>query len=118
MAYNEIPVNVREDREGDILVLEPQGRIDSSTAPLLGERLTAVLAGPGTRLVLDFRSLEYISSAGFRVLLLAAKHAEKAESRLALCGITGKVRQLFDLAGFLDLLPIYASREECVTSLR
>jgi anti-sigma B factor antagonist len=111
-------VKVREDRDGDIVVLEPQGRIDSTMAPLLGERLTAVLTGGGTRLVLDFQHLEYISSAGFRVLLLAAKHAETAGSRLVLCGIKGKVRQLFDLAGFLDLLPLYASREESLASLR
>ena len=89
-------MKVREDREGDIVVLEPQGRIDSTTAPLLGERLTAVLT----------------------VLLLAAKHAEAAGRRLVLCGIKGKVRQLFDLSGFLDLLPLYASREESLASFR
>ena len=111
-------MKVHEEREGDIVVLEPQGRCDSTTAPVLGERLTAVLTARGTRLVLDFRYMEYISSAGFRVLLLAAKHAEAAESRLVLCGITGKVRQLFDLAGFLDLLPLYASREESLASFR
>jgi anti-anti-sigma factor len=106
-------VDVREDREGDIVVLEPHGRCDSMTASTLGERLTTALAAPGTRLVLDF-----ISSAGFRVLLLAAKRAETGDSRLVLCGVTGKVRQLFDLAGFLDLLPLYASREESLASLR
>jgi anti-anti-sigma factor len=111
-------VKVREEREGDIVVLEPEGRIDSTTAPVLGERLTAVLGARGTRVVLDFKSLDYISSAGFRVLLLAAKHAEAAGSRLVLCGIAGKVRQLFDLAGFLDLLPLYASREDGVAGLR
>ncbi len=111
-------MKVREERDGDIVVLEPEGRIDSTTAPVLGERLTMVLADRGTRLVLDFKSLEYISSAGFRVLLLAAKHAETAGSRLVLCGITGKVRQLFELAGFLDILPLYASREESLASLR
>jgi anti-sigma B factor antagonist len=111
-------VKVREEREGDIVVLEPEGRVDSTTAPVLGERLAAVLNARGTRLVLDFKSLEYISSAGFRVLLLAAKHAEAAGCRFVLCGITGKVRQLFDLAGFLDLLPLYASREESLASFR
>jgi anti-anti-sigma factor len=111
-------VDVREDREGDIVVLEPHGRCDSMTASTLGERLTTALAAPGARLVLDFKQLEYISSAGFRVLLLAAKRAETGDSRLVLCGVTGKVRQLFDLAGFLDLLPLYASREESLASLR
>ena len=111
-------MKVREEREGDVVVLEPEGRVDSTTAPVLGERLTAVLGARGTRVVLDFRSLEYISSAGFRVLLLAAKHAEASGSRLVLCGVVGKVRQLFDIAGFLDLLPLYGTRTEAVANSR
>jgi anti-anti-sigma factor len=111
-------VKVREERDGDVLVLEPEGRVDSTTAPVLGERLTAAVGAPGARVVLDFRSVEYISSAGFRVLLLAAKRAETGASRLVLCGISGKVRQLFDIAGFLDLLPLYGARDESVASLR
>jgi anti-anti-sigma factor len=111
-------VKVREERDGEVVVLEPEGRVDSTTAPVLGERLTAAVGVAGARVVVDFRSLEYISSAGFRVLLLAAKHAETRGSRLVLCGIAGKVRQLFDIAGFLDLLPLYGSRAESVASVR
>ena len=111
-------MKVREEREGDVVVLEPEGRVDSTTAPVLGERLTTVLSGRDTRLVLDLKSLEYISSAGFRMLLLAARRAEATGGRLVLCGVMGKVRQLFELAGFLDLLPLYTSREESLASFR
>ena len=111
-------MKVREERQGEIVVLEPEGRIDSTTAPVLRERLGATLTASGTGLVLDFRSLEYISSAGFRMLLLAAKQAESAGCRFVLCGVSGKVRQLFELAGFLDLLPLYASRDEGLASFR
>jgi anti-sigma B factor antagonist len=118
LCEKEKPVNVREEREGEIIVLEPLGRIDSTTAPMIGDRLSALLGARGTSLVLDFKSLEYISSAGFRVILLAAKQADAAGSRFVLCNITGKVRQIFELAGFLDLLPIHASREESLASLK
>ena len=111
-------MDLREDSLGDITVLEVKGRIDSTTAPAFGEKLTGTLATPRRRLVLDLRQLEYISSAGFRVLLLAAKRAEEAGSRFVLCGISGKVRQLFDLGGFLDLFSISASREEGITALQ
>ena len=72
-------MDLREDIAGEVTVLEVKGRIDSTTAPVLGEKLTVALAAPQRRLVLDLRQLEYISSAGFRVLLLAAKRAEEAE---------------------------------------
>lgn len=111
-------MDLREDVVGDITILEVKGRIDSTTAPALGEKLTGTLAAPRRRLVLDLRQLEYISSAGFRILLLAAKRAEEAGSRFVLCGVSGKVRQLFDLGGFLDLFPISASREEGMTAIQ
>ena len=111
-------MDLREDIAGEVTVLEVKGRIDSTTAPVLGEKLTVTLATPQRRLVLDLRQLEYISSAGFRVLLLAAKRAEEAGSRFVLCSVSGKVRQLFDLGGFLDLFPISASREEGIAAVQ
>ena len=111
-------MDLREDTAGDVLILEVKGRVDSATAPALGERLTALLTGAGRRLVLDLAQLEYISSAGFRVLLLAGKRADAGESRLVLCGVSGKVRQLFDIGGFLDLFSITTSREEGIASVR
>lgn len=111
-------MNVREEKLGDVIVLEAEGRIDSTTAPALGERLTATLGSGPKGLVLDLRLLEYISSAGFRILLMAAKRAEELGSRFVLCGISGKVRQLFDLGGFLDLFTTYTSKEEGVASIQ
>ena len=111
-------MELREASTGDVLVLEVEGRVDSNTAPTFGERLTRMLGTAGTRLVVDLRHLEYISSAGFRVLLLAAKRAEEGGSRLVLCGLSGKVQQLFDLGGFLDLFAISASREDGIAAAK
>lgn len=111
-------MDLKEQVVGEVTVVEVKGRVDSSTAPALGERLETLLATPSQRLVLDMRDLEYISSAGFRVLLLAARRAEQAAGRLVLCGLSGKVRQLFDLGGFLDFFAISVSRDEAVTVAR
>ena len=111
-------MDLKQEIVGEVTVVEVKGRVDSSTAPALGERLTMLLETPSQRLVLDMRDLEYISSAGFRVLLIAAKRAEQAAGRLVLCGLSGKVRQLFDLGGFLDLFLISSSRDEAVTVAR
>ena len=111
-------MDLKEEVVGEVTVLEVKGRVDSNTAPALGERLTMLFATPSQRLVLDMRNLEYISSAGFRVLLLAARRAEEVTGRLVLCGLSGKVQQLFDLGGFLDLFAISASRDEAVTVAR
>jgi anti-anti-sigma factor len=111
-------VELREDTVGEVTVLEIMGRIDSTTAPSLGERLTGALAAQGRHLLLDLRRLEYISSAGFRVLLLAARRADETGGRFVLCGLSAKVRQLFDLGGFLDIFGICATREDGIAALR
>ncbi len=110
-------MDLREERIGGVSVVDVTGRIDSTTAPALGERLSSNLEAPPVRVVLDLSRLEYISSAGFRVLLLAAKRADETGSRLVLCGVAGKVRQLFDLGGFLDLFTIVGARDEGIAAL-
>ena len=111
-------MDLHDDVAEGVRILEVRGRVDSNTAPTLGERLSGSLSIPGARLVVDLRQLEYISSAGFRILLLAAKRAEEAGSRFALCGLSAKVRQLFDLGGFLDIFTISGSREEGIAAVR
>lgn len=111
-------MELREEDLGGVTALLVKGRIDSGTAPEFGQKIEGVVSAPMRRLVVDFGELEYISSAGFRVLLVAAKRAEETGSRLVLCSLPAKVRQLFDLGGFLDLFAIAASREEAVAVAR
>ena len=105
-------MDLREEKVGGVTVVLVQGRIVSTTAPALGESLTAKLGAAKARVLLDLSQIAYISSAGFSVLLLAAKRADETGSRFVLCGVSGKVRQLFDVGGFLDLFVISASRDE------
>jgi anti-anti-sigma factor len=111
-------LELREEITGEVVILDVTGRVDSTSAPLLGERLTTALSPGAKRLVLDLRQLEYISSAGFRVLLLAGKRAEENASKLVLCSLSAKVQQLFDLAGFLDLFRIAPSRDDAITAAK
>jgi anti-sigma B factor antagonist len=111
-------VDLKEEQIGGVTVLQVTGRLDSTTSPALGERLTAILGADKTPILVDFSQLEYISSAGFRALLQAAKRADQNTAKLVLCGVSGKVRQLFDLGGFLDLFTIVGSREEGIAAAR
>ena len=110
-------MDLREEKIEGVTVVGVKGRIDSATAPALGKSLTDNLGALNMRIVLDLSQLEYISSAGFRILLVAARRAEETGSRLVLCGVAGKVKQLFDLGGFLDLFTIAATREEGIASV-
>ncbi len=109
-------MDLREEKIGEVSVVGVTGRIDSSTAPALEKRQTENLGAAQVRFVIDLSRLEYISSAGFRILLLAAKRADETGSRFVLCGVGGKVRQLFDLGGFLDLFTIVGAREDGIAA--
>ena len=111
-------MDLPEERIGDAVVLDARGRIDSTTAKEFGDRMIGLIESGCRHLVVDFKNLVYISSAGFRALLLAARKADETESALVLCGITGKIRQLFEIGGFIDLFRIYPSREDGLSALR
>jgi anti-sigma B factor antagonist len=110
-------LDIAEEHRGDITIVEIKGRIDSNTAKPFGERLTCLINAGRTRLVVDFQHLVYISSAGFRALLLAGRLAEETNGTVVLCGLSSEVQRLFDLGAFSDLFSIYASREEGLTKL-
>lgn len=105
---------VEQHRENAI-ILEPHGRIDSTNAQDFTEQLTKAVGSGASRVIVDLEHLAYISSAGFRSLLIAAKQAKKSGLEFCLCSVEGKIRQLFELGGFLHLFPIHESRDSAVS---
>jgi stage II sporulation protein AA (anti-sigma F factor antagonist) len=110
-------MQIGEARQGDVIVLTPAGRIDTTTSGALETRLASALAGASPHLVVDLSAVDYISSAGLRVLLVAARRVQAAGGRLALCAMGQPVRQVFQLAGFLPLFTIQDTREAAVAGL-
>ena len=110
-------MEIAEQLAGEITVVEVKGRIDTNTAKAFGERLTGLIKDGRTRVMVDFKQLIYISSAGFRALLVAGKLADETNSALALCRLSLEVQRLFDLGAFTDLFLIYPSRDEGIAKL-
>lgn len=84
----------------------PRGAIDSTTAPQFQEPLLAAIAKFRTSVELDFSQVPYISSAGLRVLVLAAKELRPLGKRMKLTGVSGTVLQVLNLANFSAFLDI------------
>jgi len=110
-------VEIAEHQAGDVTILEIKGRIDSNAAGAFGDRLTGLIKAGRARLVVDLKQIIYISSAGFRALLVAGQLAEETNGTLALCALSAEVQRLFDLGSFTDLFVIYPSREEGLAKL-
>ena len=91
-------------RTAEETTIELVGRLDTNTAPALDKTITSDLEDP-KKLVLDFKGLEYISSAGLRVLLGAQKKMQKVGT-MKLVNVCEDVMEVFEMTGFSDILTI------------
>ena len=91
-------------KEGTTLTMKVSGRLDTMTAPQLENEITGHLDGI-TEFIMNFSDLEYISSAGLRVLLVTTKMM-KGKGRFVIRNINETVREIFEVTGFLDILTV------------
>ena len=110
-------MTIDQQRLGDTLVISPVGRFDSTTSDALDAHVKPISSSGAPTLVVDFSRVDYISSAGLRVMLTLAKRIRERQGKLALCGMNDGVRQVFELAGFLPLFAIESSRDEALQAL-
>jgi len=104
-------MDILEETTEVALVLVPQGRLDSQTAPLLQERLLGRIdAAPSV--LIDCSRLDYVSSAGLRVFLMGAKRCQQSQRAFAICGLQDTVKEVFEISGFLSILSCYPDREQ------
>lgn len=107
-------MDITEDRRGDVLILHIIGKLDASTSKDLEHKILALIAARQEKLIVDLSQLEYISSAGLRVFLLAAKRMSEINGKFILCSLQDAVRQVFDIAGFSSFLTVAASSAEAI----
>ena len=106
-------------RFADTAVLFPQGRIDHATAEQFKAALAPYLATSAGRdpVVIDMTGVEYISSVGLRVLMLASKQAKAQGCALAVCGLQAVVREIFEISRFNLVLQVFPSLREALAAL-
>jgi anti-anti-sigma factor len=107
-------LNTRED--GGKTIVEMVGRLDSNTSGAVETSLSAIIEGGASKLVLDFGKLDYISSAGLRIVLVASKKLNAAGGELQLCALNELVQEVFDISGFSSLLNVHKTLEEALSA--
>lgn len=94
-----------------------QGQINSANAAALEGKLLPLIDGGVRQLVLDFAGLDYISSAGLRLVLVLAKRLKQESGKLVLCAMQPHVREVFEISGFLAILDVQATRQDALARL-
>lgn len=110
-------MQITEAKKDGVVVLGLDGRVDASNAGGLEQKILALIDAGETRLVIDCAQLQYMSSAGLRVLLVAAKRLSST-GKLAIAALNTQIREVFDIAGFSSILDIYRTQDEAVDAVR
>ncbi len=105
-------ISVKTTNEVKVLAFE--GRLDTQTSPDAQQQLTRLIEEGETKILVNFEKLDYISSAGLRVLLVVAKQLKATDGELRICGLNEVVKEVFDISGFDMILPISASESDAL----
>ena len=101
----------------DVTIVAFRGSLDSKTSPRAQQALDGILADGTRKLLIDFTALDYISSAGLRVLLGTAKRLGGAGGALRLFGLNETVREVFDISGFSRIFAVFATEADALEEL-
>lgn len=111
-------MKIQSEKKGNVKILHVSGKLDAKSSSTLEENLNGTIKAGEKYLVLDFEKLDYISSAGLRVLLSIAKTLNQKEGKVKLLNLQNSVKEVFDLTGFTQIFEIFVNLEECVKSFQ
>ena len=110
-------MELQTEANGDVLVVTLSGRLDAVTAPDYETKIRELIDANNNKLVIDFATLEYISSAGLRGLLLTAKLLKAKNGQICLANPDGNVKSVFDMSGFSALFKMADSIDSALRSI-
>jgi anti-anti-sigma factor len=109
-------LTINEENRDTVLVVSVVGRLDGVTSKALDTHMGARIAAGSDRVVLDLSGVDYISSFGLRLVLVAAKKLNSPGRRFVVCGLSDNVRQVFSVSGFLSILTLRETIDEAASA--
>ena len=110
-------MEITQKEENGIVSIVIKGRLDADSSTEAEKVVKDALGGETNRLLFNLDGLEYLSSAGLRVLLTAAKEMRRREGKIVLCALNEFVKEIFEVSGFQSLIPIADSVESGIEIL-
>ena len=104
-------------KEGQAVIIALTGRMDAVSAPQFDKTVDDFIEEGETRILIDFKTLEYISSAGLQSILALAKRLELINGAVLLSDLNGAVKEVFEISGFSSIFPIYDNLDAAKASV-
>ena len=110
-------MEITQKEENGIVSIAIKGRLDADTSTEAEKVVKDAIGEEANRLLFNLGELEYLSSAGLRVLLSAAKEMRRRNGKIVLCALNEFVKEIFEVSGFQSLIPITDSVESGIETL-
>jgi anti-sigma B factor antagonist len=107
-------VEIIEEVHNDINIYRLIGRLDSNTSQMLEEKVFQAIFDGSKKIIVDFENLDYISSAGLRVVLKANKALLREDGRVILCSMQNYIREIFKTTGIDNFVPILDTMDQAL----
>jgi len=104
------------EKSGDALIVEIAGRLNANSATEFQEQILTKIDAGDNILALNFTQVDYISSAGLRVLLMAAKKINASAGKMVLFELKDQIKEVFDISGFTQIFQIFQTKDEAIAS--
>lgn len=110
-------MEISQEKVNDIAVVSLKGRLNVTTTAELEQVFTKLLEEKQTKVLVECRELEYISSAGIARPSYGRETIQKDFGEIALAGLSQNVKQVFEISGFTSIFPIYTTQDEAVKAM-
>ena len=107
-------MNISSREEGGVTVVGFEGNLDTNTAPDAQQHLDGLQDDGVQKILVNFGDLDYISSAGLRVLLVTAKRLGASGGSLRICGLNETVSEVFEISGFSVILSVFGNEAKAL----
>jgi anti-anti-sigma factor len=111
-------MEIAQEHQGEVVIVTLTGRLDSSAAQSAESKLGDTIGTGVPHVAIDMSGLDYISSAGLRVLLVLAKKVQQAKGKVALFGLMPNVREVFSVSGFDTIFSIQPDRAAAAAAVQ
>src|SRR5437016_1735586 len=111
-------MEIGEQRDGEVIVLGPVGRLDNETSPAFQARLLSAVGSTQAPVLVDLSGVGYISSAGLRALMIAAKQSKATGGRLAVASLGPLVKEIFTISRFSYVVQVFETTGEALAAIR
>ena len=110
-------MEVQVEEKGDVVVVRLQGRLDAASSPQLEKKIYSIIESGYFKIILNFSGVDYLSSAGMRLMLSVSKKLKHLAGKVVACSLNDEIMDIIKMAGFQNVLEIYPTEEDSFSHL-